>query len=169
MFWQVARHWSGFDAVLVVDVFVLPPAPAPDEVVGDVGAALPPLPTAVPALLAVPFAAADRFAALPLCVGGGAKISAVASQKQAMLTPTRKTIIKVRFTQRISFGERDYATRLSDCHRQSGFSHVRRQFIGLVEGQKGHPDFEHQITVIGKPGSQVCLFALDPFDHQNGQ
>ena len=87
--------------MLVGDVLV-PPPPPPDEVVADVGAALPPVPTAVPVLPAVPFAAADGLAAPPLCAGGGVKISAIASQKQAMQTPTRKIIIKLRFTRGIS-------------------------------------------------------------------
>ncbi len=40
-----------------------------------------------------------EFAAAPLCGGtGGVKMSANASQKLAMLTPTRKTITKMRFT-----------------------------------------------------------------------
>ena len=54
--------------MLVGDVLV-PPPPPPDEVVADVGAALPPVPTAVPVLPAVPFAAADGLAAPPLCGG----------------------------------------------------------------------------------------------------
>jgi hypothetical protein len=40
-----------------------------------------------------------EFAAEPLCgAGAGAKTSANASQKQAMLTPTKKTMSRMRFT-----------------------------------------------------------------------
>jgi len=95
-------HDSKLAALLVFGVFAaaLPapdelagPPPPPDECVappepGEPGVAAAPVPSA--------FA---EFAAPPLCAGGGgAVMSAIAIQKQAMVTPIRKTIVKIRFT-----------------------------------------------------------------------
>jgi len=69
------------------------PPPPPDECVA------PPEPGEPGVAVAPPPAAFAEFAAPPLCAGGGgAVMSAIAIQKQAIVTPTRNTIIKIRFT-----------------------------------------------------------------------
>lgn len=105
--------------MLVVGAFI--PPPAPDEVVREADAELPATPPAVPALPSAPLASTAGLAAPGLCGGGGVMVAAIASQKQVMLTPTRKMIIKVRFTPRSrSAGvvARPLATRAPPAHIQ---------------------------------------------------